>query len=74
MAVGTIISDEVKSFVEKIMSNFETKITYTQFLRVVKVQVLELSLKSNTNEKKLSFFQEVEKHLTVKAIIEHLPK
>ena len=74
MSKETNISNEVKGFVKRIMSNFETKLTYTQFLRVVKVQVLELSLKSNTNEKKLSFLQEVERHLTVKAIIEHLPK
>jgi len=66
----TYSDQEIKDFVKRIKENFKVRLTYTQFLSVVTLQLTEMESNPKTSENKLKFFTKVKQHLTVKAIVE----
>jgi hypothetical protein len=48
--------------------------TYTKFLDTCKEILTDLEENKSANKTQIRFFKKVEKRVTVKAVIEHLPK
>ena len=75
--MATIIKNEVKQFVKDCIENSQQKIghkvTHSELLSVIRLQLPSLEL-SSPNSKKTAFFKEVEKHLIAKCVVELMTK